>query len=179
MFFFVCRCVCMYSFVDNWNDLHRDQSPKATSTGAVEPSWTWIIHDHTVPPQGWMCSPFVEGNVLFLPWFALQTMSRIIMQMLQFQHWPRSITPNIRKSQDQAKFQDDRVSGVLCSPSDSGSWFCPMMCLILTPSFFLGSDWSGRKKVQQVWTGCKPMDPKASPTSTALAQGKNTLRGKT
>ena len=28
-------------------------------------------------------------------------------------------------------------------PSSNGSWFCPMMCLILTPSFFLGSTGQG------------------------------------
>ena len=42
-------------------------------------------------------------------------------------------------------------------PSSNGSWFCPMMCLILTPSFFLGSTGQG---VQQGSTGCSQMNPK-------------------
>ena len=41
-------------------------------------------------------------------------------------------------------------------PSSNGSWFCPMMCLILTPSFFLGSTGQG---VQQASTGCSQMNP--------------------
>ena len=40
--------------------------------------------------------------------------------------------------------------------SSNGSWFCPMMCLILTPSFFLGSTGQG---VQQAVTGCSQMNP--------------------
>ena len=43
-----------------------------------------------------------------------------------------------------------------CSPSSNGSWFCPMMCLILTPSFFLRSTGQG---VQQASTGCSQMNP--------------------
>ena len=41
-------------------------------------------------------------------------------------------------------------------PSSNGSWFWPMMCLILTPSFFLGSTGQG---VQQASTGCSQMNP--------------------
>ena len=41
-------------------------------------------------------------------------------------------------------------------PSSNGSWFCPMMCLTLTPSFFLGSTGQG---VQQASKGCSQMNP--------------------
>ena len=41
--------------------------------------------------------------------------------------------------------------------SSNGSWSCPMMCLILTPSFFLGSTGQG---VQQGSTGWSQMNPK-------------------
>ena len=41
-------------------------------------------------------------------------------------------------------------------PSSNGSWFCPMRCLTLTPSFFLGSTGQG---VQQASTGCSQMNP--------------------
>ena len=41
-------------------------------------------------------------------------------------------------------------------PSSNGSWFCPMRCLISTPSFFLGSTGQG---VQQASTGCSQVNP--------------------
>ena len=41
-------------------------------------------------------------------------------------------------------------------PSSNGSWFCPMRCLTLTPSFFLGSTGQG---VQQASTGCSQVNP--------------------
>ena len=55
--------------------------------------------DHTVPPQGWMCSPVFEGE-RSVPSLACLANHVSNMQMLQFQHWPRCITPIIRSLGD-------------------------------------------------------------------------------
>ena len=127
--------------------------------------------------------------ILYLPFFwkersvpSLACLANHVsnMQMLQSQHWPQF---GEQQSQYQAEFQDYRASGFLCSPRGSSSWFCPMMRLMLTPSFSLGSDWSRRKKSRcsRCEQAANRWIPKPSPTSTplGLSQGKNTLGWKT